>query len=690
MYTYRTPGVYFEWLDTRPPAIGLRRTDIAGFVGIATRGPLHQPVKVESWTQFTSTFGGHTPQGYLAHAVEGFFTNDGQTCWVVRVADPTEVARAELALANDQSEEALRLVATSPGVWARNLLATVVRTGPDRFRLTLRLPDGTQEIWRNLRLQPEHLDLLDETGKPTLRLLASTRLTWNLPLIVSLTRPSQNRFKLTLRVSGQMQDPCGPAPDVPSGWLGQVRETWEDLSMDPADARYVEKVLNAPGTGSRLVVVRDLDSDAAFPQNTPDPASAQLDAGVGQLAPELGPGPRFVGTVLNDPENGSQLTRVCELEDGALPTNMSNSTNLRAVSERFHGGQDGLESLRPEHLSGRGAPLGQTWGLATLAEIDAVSIVAMPDIMPKPRIQVRYKKRPPRCEILDGKDEIPAQIEIPLTYPPDFTLAQIVTLQQALVAHCQQLKDRVAILDPRPEDAAAGATIQRVMGWRNQFETSYAALYYPWLMVPDRLDRDVLLRSVPPSGHVAGIYARGDRQVGVHKPPANAVVEGAQDVSAATDDIAHGTLNDHGVNVIRFFHGRGVRVGGARTLTDDPLWRYINVRRLLIMIEEALDEETQWTVFEPNNPELWRQVDRVVRSYLDDLWRRGMLDGATAEEAYLVQCDANTNPPQVTEAGRMVCLIGVQPPWPAEFVVVRIGKTESGTEISEAQEGQNA
>jgi phage tail sheath protein FI len=141
------------------------------------------------------------------------------------------------------------------------------------------------------------------------------------------------------------------------------------------------------------------------------------------------------------------------------------------------------------------------------------------------------------------------------------------------------------------------------------------------------------------------------------------------------------------VNVIRPYNGRGVRVVGARTLSDDPLWRYINVRRLLIMIERAIDTQTQWIVFEPNNPTLWSIVDRAIRSFLDRLWRRGMLDGARAEDAYVVQCDAATNPPEETEIGRTVCQIGVQPPWPAEFVIVRIGKTDGGTSFEESGGG---
>jgi hypothetical protein len=170
---------------------------------------------------------------------------------------------------------------------------------------------------------------------------------------------------------------------------------------------------------------------------------------------------------------------------------------------------------------------------------------------------------------------------------------------------------------------------------------------------------------------------------GVHKPPANEVLEGARDVNRQLDARTHGDLNDSSINAIRPIPGRGILVLGVRTLDPDIRWRYVNIRRLFSMIEEALDEQLQWLVFEPNNPQLWREIDRVVTGYLERLYRLGMLDGATPEEAYSVRCDASTNPPWDTDLGRVTCIIGIQPPYPAEFVVVRLGVTRSGIQIEE-------
>jgi phage tail sheath protein FI len=195
------------------------------------------------------------------------------------------------------------------------------------------------------------------------------------------------------------------------------------------------------------------------------------------------------------------------------------------------------------------------------------------------------------------------------------------------------------------------------------------------------------LRPVPPSGHIAGIYARVENRTGPHKPPANELIEDAPDVSLAVGHVLYGDFNDYQINVLRTAPGRGLRVLGERTLSNDAIWRYVNVRRLLISIERTIDRYTQWIVFEPNNRDLWRDMDRVIRLFLDDIWHRGWLDGDAAEQAYTVQCNASTNPPEERDLGRVVTAIGVLPPWPAEFVVVRIGKTEAGTQVLEGASG---
>jgi uncharacterized protein len=389
--------------------------------------------------------------------------------------------------------------------------------------------------------------------------------------------------------------------------------------------------------------------------------------------------PRFVAALVNDARAGSRLVRA-EVTDGARPP--------RPASGRLEGGHDGLGTLLPRHFAGSHPPPRQPWGLAALTAVDEVSLVAIPDAWSVPRVapRARRPRLAPDCTRADrpvepGGDE-PDVAPVELAVRGDEEANE---LQLALIAHCQELRDRVALLDGPGAGSALRAPTD-ALEWRRGFDSSYAALYYPWLQVRDPYEPGAV-RPVPPCGHVAGICARVDQQVGVHKPPANEVVEGGLDLLALVDDLGHGDLNDAGVNAIRAQPGRQVRVAGARTLARDTEWRFLNVRRLLLMIEESLEEALRWTVFEPNSQALWRDVDRTVRSLLEDLWRRGMLGGATADEAYLVRCDETTNSPSELEAGRLICSIGVLPPPPAEFVIVRLVRTPAGIELQERPGG---
>jgi len=243
-------------------------------------------------------------------------------------------------------------------------------------------------------------------------------------------------------------------------------------------------------------------------------------------------------------------------------------------------------------------------------------------------------------------------------------------VRSALITHCESLKDRFAIVDPPPADLLDIKVRLDPETIKGPVDTKYAAVYYPWLKGRDFLSRrDVLL---PPSGHVAGIYARTDVERGVHKAPANEVVRGISsfeiDITKREQDI----LNPKGVNALRYFPGRGLRVWGARTMSSDGSWKYINVRRLFIFVEESIDEGTQWVVFEPNDERLWARVRATITQFLDRLWREGMLQGESRNEAYFVKCDRTTMAQDDIDNGRLICLIGIAPVKPAEFVIFRI------------------
>jgi phage tail sheath protein FI len=252
-------------------------------------------------------------------------------------------------------------------------------------------------------------------------------------------------------------------------------------------------------------------------------------------------------------------------------------------------------------------------------------------------------------------------------------------VQLAMIAHCELMGDRVAIIDPPPELNA-----QQILDWRRTgagYDSKYAAMYWPWVKVADPATSSTVF--VPPSGHIAGIWGRNDDTRGVHKAPANEVVRGVLDLGADLTSKEQELLNPVGVNCIRAFSGRGIRVWGARTLSSDPSWRYVSIRRLFNYLEESIMGGTQWVVFEPNDDALWAKVRRTISAFLVNEWRKGALFGLTPDEAFFVKCDRETNPAEGIDAGQVVCEIGVAPVKPAEFVIFRLSQFSGGTSLTE-------
>ncbi|TDT41748.1 hypothetical protein DES49_1850 [Halospina denitrificans] len=290
--------------------------------------------------------------------------------------------------------------------------------------------------------------------------------------------------------------------------------------------------------------------------------------------------------------------------------------------------------------------------------------------------------------------------EIAIVAAPGFTSA---AAYDAVLNHCEKMEDRVAILDgPQSVDsinnltkvATAKATKKKDedgesssgdgggLRPRNS-DRGYGAVYFPWIVGRDPNNRSSLV-PMPPSGHMAGIYARTDAQRGVHKAPANETVRGALNVSYRVTRQEQAELNPQGVNCIRFFPREGIRVWGARTLAPAASeWRYINVRRLFNMIKESIAESTHWVVFQPNDKDLWMGIKRDVSAFLTQIWRQGALFGSTPEEAFFVQCDAELNPPEVRDAGKVITRIGLAPVKPAEFVIFQIGQDTGGAQTEE-------
>jgi hypothetical protein len=246
-------------------------------------------------------------------------------------------------------------------------------------------------------------------------------------------------------------------------------------------------------------------------------------------------------------------------------------------------------------------------------------------------------------------------------------------VQTALIGHCELEGNRMAILDSPP-----GMTPQQMKEWREgvaMYDSQFAALYYPWIKVENPAatngDREVFM---PPSGHIAGVWARTDDARGVWKAPANDTIRGCLDVERPITKNEQSLLNPSGINCIRPFGTRGIRIWGARTLSSDTDWRYINVRRLFNMVETTILDGTQWAVFEPNDVKLWEGVSRTLTGFLIGLWQSGALFGTSPDQAFYVKCDAETNPPQSIDEGKLVVEVGLAPVKPAEFVIFRISQ----------------
>ena len=247
-------------------------------------------------------------------------------------------------------------------------------------------------------------------------------------------------------------------------------------------------------------------------------------------------------------------------------------------------------------------------------------------------------------------------------------------VQLTLVAHCENLGSRFAVLDI-PKDSRK---VEDIMAHRDIFDSNYAALYHPWLEVFDPLDKKNI--AIPPSGSVLGIYARSDGSRGVHKAPANEVVRACVGLDCAFNKGEQDILNPKGVNLIRSFPGQGIRVWGARTATSNGSWKYVNIRRLFIYIEESIKANTSWAVFEPNDEVLWVRVQRTISVFLNTMWREGSLAGQSPEEAFFVNIGRDTMSQDDIDNGRLICVIGVAPVKPAEFVIFRISQKTSDAE----------
>uniref|UniRef100_UPI0035CAD72E phage tail sheath family protein n=1 Tax=uncultured Sphingomonas sp. TaxID=158754 RepID=UPI0035CAD72E len=641
-----TPGVYIQSVDADRGVVAGVRTDIAGFVGIADRGPIGVAVACRSMRQFESIFGSYIGGGYLAYAVRAFFENGGRDCRVVRVAAvEASVATARIRLADGRF--GLTLTASTPGSWGNTLS---VRIMPSRRADTIAPGGGTT------------------LATPVVAIAAFTRL--------ALVRITQG---------GTMLWRIAAAVDASTATI-----YWVD--PDPALRRDWQQPLSGIDT-SRPFRVERIDHDVAVREAgrliAVDSALSPI-FGADRFAPDiLRLPPALVGTVndtsLLDAHPFAPPPVVAAIADGttadwasvAIATGDGSSLSLS-------GGIDGLIHLAASDFIDT--------GLAPLARAKDVAILACPDILIQPERVLLDPLTPAAtdpcapCAILDVPAAPAPTRDAEL--PPVFDLGAIETVQAAMIAQCEALRDRVALIDS-PFTAARSGDLgpAPVQAWRQRFDSAFGILYFPWVAVADPLVGGGV-RLVPPSGHVAGQFARTDRSIGVHRAAAGEPLDWAQAASATLDPPTHGLLNTMGINALVARDGRPLRILGARTMASDPDWRFVPVRRLVCMIRDALDLSTQWAVFEPNSDSTRLLMTSGVTIFLTALWQVGALAGTTPAEAFRVRCDTGNNDADARANGLLIVDIAIAPSVPLEFIILRIGRQGNSFELVDDGSGQ--
>lgn len=388
------------------------------------------------------------------------------------------------------------------------------------------------------------------------------------------------------------------------------------------------------------VVVESTDAPEDLEGPTPFNLSVLVDGDVVETFSDLTfGGPRDVATIVN--ETSTKVKVAVEIAE---------DVDILQQLELLKPGTYPLEKVAPVPVAVTprkiaGSEAART-GINGLALAEDVTIVAVPDLVTAATRE-------------DGS----------------LDLGMWKAVQTALIAHCEQHSNRMALLDPPP-----GLTPQQMRDWRSdvaQYDSGFAALYYPWIKVDNPTGSNGTAEIlIPPSGHVAGVWARTDESRGVWKAPANDTIRGVLDVERSITQNEQSILNPIGINAIRPFGTRGIRIWGARTLSSDTDWRYLNVRRLFNMVESTILEGTQWAVFEPNDVSLWEGVKRTLTGFLHGLWQDGALFGSTPEQAFFVRCDETTNPPESIDAGKLVVEVGLAPVKPAEFVIFRVSQNK--------------
>ena len=761
MNNYLAPGIYSKTLPQQP-APRTRLTSVTGFVGLASRGPINIPQRLESWGEFATVFGDISVDFDLAPSVRGFFANGGQRCYVTRVADLQNAATRPLSarwqLLNSNDDSIIEMTASNEGSWANPLqyeltiareltpittLSNAVNTPTDELTV-----ESTRDLYANCSLRlVDHESGLNSGLLRVVDVLSETR--------VRLTAPISGPF------SAQHTSVLARGLDlVISAWPRS--ESFTDLSLNPDHARYLPTVVNAPADSTSYIA----NSEAGFSILT-----AFIEIPPDEIAPSAWLHPlRGIQTFSSEtlaympsevvlPEQlahrieyaGGQLTffgRMSESHRGLLLSLSEDSAYQGAIWNLFDNSLQTSEPLtglppgytfppeissRISHSSGQlqfdGVMTVDQRDLLVASTADPGFQAAIANLFIKSQgvlvslregrdmladLEVGYytgydavgyfPHANPDVDGYQGLASFESVEEISLVAIPDLhralsqddVIETFVSGQRQLLMHCTKMADRFAILDPPDLSDAGGDEVEFILEQyidriASSPDSLNGALYCPWLGLDSDFrgntgsatgSKEEEIRHLPPSGFVAGIFARTDALEGVHRSPANEIIENVISVQFEIDQAALGRLNSRSVNCIRPFIGRGIRIWGARSLSANNLWRYISVRRTMLTIKNEIAYALSWATFEPNDTALRRKIYSALSGYLDGLYRANVLAGQSPEQAYFVKCDAELNPPESIELGQVVAQIGFAPLNPAEFIVATIKRTAGSIAVS--------
>lgn len=725
-----TPGVHLRETEVAQPR--LIRMSVTGFVGQAERGPLNYPQQINSWGQYRDIFGDFVGYAYLPYCVFGFFLNGGERCYVVRVSHETAQASSSFILSG------ISTTVTSPIAAGANQ-AHVASAKHLRASMQVLIDDGFSTARVRVKSISSSQDAFDfetvevdaggnpvpipainaeaSVGEVIADVTAANAGNWGSELYLTVEEASTRDLILT-----------SLEKDLP---MGQSTATFKSvaglLGADLVGAARADRVVlqDERNPVQEELTIASIDyatREVKFKSPVTSPAGFRAGSGVigkgfkltiqyrpeGVLVREevfdnLSMNPAheryFVKVINGEPESPDYVKRMkqgnsilAHVKDLCVTMGGECPRPAAAEVKQFEGGSDDPSKIKTEHLTGytngayfRPVPPGadadtvkkikeQYFGMAAFELVPEIGLVTIPDL----HIPDFYAGIVPTQIPKEGIIFAKAQASVK-------NFDNLKQGQREMLRHCETMKDRFALFDS-PRGAETGKGANKIEDWAGLFQLTQGAkncaLYYPWVRerASDFAQRNLF---IPPSGHVAGIYARAESARGVGQAPANELLNGIVEFERCLSDTEQSVLNPRGVNCLRSFPGRGQRVWGARTLSIDPIWRYVNVRRLALAIIKQILINLQWTVFEPNDVRLWNSIRATLNLFMNGLFQSNALAGERPEQAFFVKCDEETNPPEVIERGEVVTLIGFAPARPAEFILVTIKRTAESVTVKE-------